>query len=204
VGPVGKLDRVRTQAERSEGTIAELLRTARSLFAERGFAATSIEDIVGAAGVTRGALYHHFADKRELFQAVLEEEEKALVQGSGAAAARKRGAWSKVEAGCDAFLDACLDKGVQQIVVIDAPAVLGWEAVREIEFRYWLSTLIRRIEEAMADGTLAMRPPAPLAHLIFGALCEGSFVIAGASDQRAAMQQVRGEMRKLLRSLAKQ
>ena len=192
---------MRTQAERSEATIGELVRAARSLFAERGFAGTSIEDIVRAAGVTRGALYHHFADKTELFRAVLEEEERALVRRSAEAAARRRGAWSKVEAGCDAFLDACLDEGVQRIVVTDAPAVLGWEEVREIEFGHWLSTLTATIEQAMDEGTLARRAPAPLAHLIFGALCEGSFVIAGASDQPAAMHEVRGELRRLLRSL---
>jgi AcrR family transcriptional regulator len=194
---------MRTQAERSEATIGELVSAARTLFAERGFAETSIEDIVRAAGVTRGALYHHFADKTELFRAVLEEEEKALVRSSAEAAARKRGAWSKVEAGCDAFLDACLDKGVQQIVVTDAPAVLGWDAVREIEFGYWLTTMTRSIEKAIAEGTLPERPAEPLAHLIFGALCEGSYVIVGASDQRAAMHEVRGELRRLLRSLAK-
>jgi AcrR family transcriptional regulator len=194
---------MRTQAERSEATIGELVSAARTLFAERGFAGTSIEDIVRAAGVTRGALYHHFADKTELFRAVLEEEEKALVRASAEAAARKRGAWSKVEAGCDAFLDACLDKGVQQIVVTDAPAVLGWDAVREIEFGYWLTTTTRSIEKAIAEGTLPERPAEPLAHLIFGALCEGSYVIVGASDQRAAMNEVRGELRRLLRSLAK-
>jgi AcrR family transcriptional regulator len=193
---------VRTQTERSKATIGELVRAGRSLFAERGFAGTSIEDIVRAAGVTRGALYHHFADKTELFRAVLEEEERELVRASAEAAARKRGAWRKVEAGCDAFLDACLDKGVQQILVTDAPAVLGWDTVREIEFGYWLSTLTRSIEKAMAEGTLARRPAEPLAHLIFGALCEGSYVIAGASDQRAAMHEVRGELRRLLRSLA--
>jgi AcrR family transcriptional regulator len=193
---------MRTQAERSEATTGDLVRAARSLFAERGFAGTSIEDIVRAAGVTRGALYHHFADKAELFRAVLEAEEQALVLASAEAAARKRGAWSKVEAGCDAFLDAILDEGVQQIVVTDAPAVLGWDTAREIEFRHWLSTLTRSIEKAMDEGTLARRPAAPLAHLIFGALCEGSYVIAGASDQRAAMHEVRGELRRLLRSLA--
>lgn len=193
---------MRTQAERSETTIGELVSAARTQFAERGFAETSIEDIVGAAGVTRGALYHHFADKTELFRAVLEEEEKALVRASAEAAARKRGAWSKVEAGCDAFLVACLDKGVQQIVVTDAPAVLGWDAVREIEFGYWLTTTTRSIEKAIAEGTLPQRPAEPLAHLIFGALCEASYVIVGASDQRAAMHEVRGELRSLLRSLA--
>jgi AcrR family transcriptional regulator len=194
---------MRTQTERSEATIGELVSAARSLFAERGFAETSIEDIVRAAGVTRGALYHHFADKTELFRAVLEEEEKGLVRASAEAAARKRGAWSKVEAGCDAFLDACLDKGVQQIVVTDAPAVLGWDAVREIEFGYWLTKMTRSIEKAIAEGTLPERPAEPLAHLIFGALCEGSYVIVGAPDQRAAMHEVRGELRRLLRSLAK-
>src|SRR3954462_8457644 len=122
----------RTQAQRSEATISDLVATARELFATKGFAGTSIEDMVRAAGVTRGALYHHFENKTELFRAVLEAEARALAVRTVAAAAGEHDAWRRVEAGALAFLDACTEPGVQQILLIDATAVVGWEGLREI------------------------------------------------------------------------
>ena len=94
----------RTQAERSLATTEQLVMTSRRLFAEKGFAGTSIEDIVRAAGVTRGALYHHFGSKEELFEAVFIREQKALDQEVRKAAATKKGAWAQMKAGCDEFL----------------------------------------------------------------------------------------------------
>src|SRR3954469_9777128 len=135
----------RSNAERSEATIKELVAVARGLFAERGYGATSIEDVVRAAGVTRGALYHHFAGKEEVFRAVFEELQRELAKQIRAAAGGKRAAWRRVgaggkrdpwrrmEAGCMAFLDAVRDPGVQQIALSDAPAVLGWDGLRAIE-----------------------------------------------------------------------
>src|SRR4051794_38128836 len=108
----------RTQAQRSEATISDLVATARELFATKGFAGTSIEDMVRAAGVTRGALYHHFENKTDLFRAVLEAEARKLADRIVAAAERKRDPWKQVEAGALAFLDACTDPEVQQILLI--------------------------------------------------------------------------------------
>ena len=190
-----------TQAERSETTIRRLVETARALFAEKGFAGTSIEDISRAAGVTRGALYHHFESKTDVFRAVFEAEEVRLAERLTAAALRKRDPWKQVEAGCMAFLDASMDPGVRRIVLIDAVTVLGWEQLREIEHRYSLAMLIRGIEGAMEKGTLRRRPVEPLAHLVFGAVCEAGMVAARADDPAAATAAVRKEIQRLLAAI---
>jgi AcrR family transcriptional regulator len=192
----------RTQRERTEATTTHLLEAARSLFAADGYNATSLEDVVAAAGVTKGALYHHFASKRDLFRAVFENEERALARVCHEAYAREKDPWEGFYAGCTAFLEESLDPGVQRIAVLDGPAVLGWEEVREIEARYSLSMIESGLREAIEGGRIAPRPTGPLAHLLFGALCEGAMVVARASgDQRAAMREVAQELRAMLTAL---
>jgi AcrR family transcriptional regulator len=193
---------VPTFAERSEATTQELVRTARGLFAERGFGDTPIEDIVRAAGVTRGALYHHFDSKTDVFRAVFEEEERELAARLSEAAGGHRDPWRRFEAGCLEFVDACLDPGHRRIVLIDAVAVLGWEAMREIEYRYTLALTRRGLEAAMEAGQIRSRPVDPLAHLLFGALCEAAMMLARAPDQEEAGRAVRREVKGLLAAIA--
>src|SRR2546421_10255411 len=117
----------RTQSERSAATREALIAAARELFAERGYAAVGTEEIVRAAGVTRGALYHHFAGKRELFEAVHEDDERQLVERIAASAiSTSADPLQALHAGAQAFLDACEDPAVQRIALVDAPSVLGW------------------------------------------------------------------------------
>lgn len=191
-----------TQAERSDATIHQLVSTARVLFTHQGFSATSIEDIVRAAGVTRGALYHHFDAKIDLFRAVAEEELRTLAGRLAAAAADEPDALRRAEAGCLAFLRACVEPSVRQIVLIDGEAVLGWAGMRELEHEYTLQLVLAGIEAAMAQGRIPARPPLPLAHLLFGALGEAGMVIARAEDKEAAIGQVGAEVRVLLQGLA--
>jgi AcrR family transcriptional regulator len=191
-----------TQAERSEETVQRLLGTARELFASRGYAETSIEDIVRTAGVTRGALYHHFGGKVDIFRAVVEDEAARLAQRVERAALKKRDPWQQIEAGCREFLDACRDPAVWQIGLLDAPSVLGWRELREIDARHSLALLLRALERAMAEGRLRKRPPTPLAHLLFGALCEAGILVAGATDRHRAKREVGREIQALLRALA--
>src|SRR5215212_3653335 len=132
---------VRTQKERSEATTSELLDVARRLFAADGYAATSLDDVVRGAGVTKGALYHHFAGKRDLFLAVFEREQQKLARTQFEAFARRKGTWDGFFAATQAFFEASLDPGVQRITLLDAPAVLGWETMREVEGRYSLVQL---------------------------------------------------------------
>jgi AcrR family transcriptional regulator len=192
-----------TQAERSEATVQHLLATARELFASNGFAETSIEDIVRTAGVTRGALYHHFGGKVDIFRAVVEDEAERLAKRLRRAALNEEDPWRQIEAGCIEFLDACLDPAVRQIGLLDAPAVLGWQELREIDLRHSLALLLQGLESAMAEGKLRRRPPAPLAHVLFGAMCEAGMLVARATDTRHAMREVGREVRALLGGLAK-
>ena len=127
-----------TKAEQSEVTRAALVGAAESLFAERGFADTPTEAIVKAAGVTRGALYHHFTDKADLFRAVYESLERRVITRVEQAVAGLTDPLAVLHRGAEAFLDACLEPAVQRIVLLEGPTVLGWETWREIDMAYGL------------------------------------------------------------------
>ena len=191
----------RTQAQRSETTTQQLVAAGRDLFARKGFAGTSIDDIVQAAEVTRGALYHHFKSKEELFEEVFHREEQALGKRVQEAAMKKKGAWDQLKAGCDEFLRACTEPAIQQISLIDAPAVLGSRRVEEIQRAHSLRMLTHSIEKAMEQGVLRKRPPLPLAQLINGALCQAAMVTARAQDDPATVKQMRRELQHMLDAL---
>ena len=161
----------RTQAARREQTRRLLISAARKLFAAKGFAATSTPEIVAEAGVTRGALYHHYADKTALFAAVVEEEHLLIAMTINAAAGGEDepGPIKALMAGCDAYLDAMQDPGRRQIMLVDAPAVLGREAVDAIDARHGMETLVCGLRDAMEAGALRKLPVDSLAHL-FGAM----------------------------------
>jgi AcrR family transcriptional regulator len=190
----------RTQQERTETTVNALVESARELFAQDGYAATSLDAVVVSAGVTKGALYHHFEGKRELFRAVFQREQERLVAEIAAVSGRKSDPWDRLEAGCKAFLELSLDEGVQRITLLDAPGALGWETVRALESGA-LALMERGIEQVMEAGYIARRPVGPLAHLLFGAMCEAAMVVARAENPRSAQRAMLGELRTLLRSL---
>jgi AcrR family transcriptional regulator len=179
----------RTQAERSEATRAALLEAARRLFAERGYADVGTEEIVRAAGVTRGALYHHFDGKRELLAEVYEQMEGEIAAQLGEATAPGAGALETLNAGAEMFLDHCLEPEVQQIVLLDAPAVLGWERWREIGARYGLGLIEALLSAGMEQGEIRRQPIQPLAHALLGALDEVAMLVARAEDPRAAREE---------------
>jgi AcrR family transcriptional regulator len=178
-----------------------LLRAARRLFVTRGYAGTGTEEVVRRARVTRGALYHHFRDKRDLFAAVLDDEQKALAAKAAEAAAAQPGAWQAMIAAADAFLDGCLDQAVQRIVVIDAPSVLGMEQWREADQRHYLGGMKALVEAAIAQGAIEEQPIEPLVHIIFGALHEAAMLIARAEDKMAARDAVSGVIGRLFEGL---
>jgi AcrR family transcriptional regulator len=192
---------MRTQRERSETTRGGLLDSARRLFAADGYAATNLDEVVGAAGVTKGALYHHFGGKRDLFRAVFEREQERLVAQVLEAATRESDPWVAFYEGCRAFLEAVLDPEVQRLVLLDAPSALGWDAMREIESRYSLALIRRGLEQAVAEGRLRKRPVEPLARMLFGGLCEAAMLVARSSDGPAATRQVLVELRLQLEAL---
>jgi AcrR family transcriptional regulator len=175
------------KVEQSEVTRGVLLRVARELFTDKGYAATATEDIVQRAGVTRGALYHHFRDKAELFQAVFEDVERELVETVRAAGGGAlTDPWDGLFVGCQAFLDACLEPTVQRIVLLDAPSVLGWETWRRIDAEYGVGLIRQSVQAAMDAGDIDRLPVDPLAHIVLGALNEAALLIARAEHRTAA------------------
>ena len=189
------------QAQRSAETRTALVRAARRLFAAQGYAGTATEEVVRRARVTRGALYHHFRDKRDLFAAVLDDEQKALAAKAAEAATAQPDPWHAMIAAADAFLDGCLDQAVQRIVLIDAPSVLGLEQWREADQRYYLAGMRAVIEAAIAQGAIEEQPVEPVVHIIFGALHEAAMLIARADDKAAAREAVSGVILRLFEGL---
>jgi AcrR family transcriptional regulator len=189
------------KAEQSEATRQALLDVARELFAERGYAGVSTEEIVRRAGVTRGALYHHFRDKRDLFAGVVEHVERDVVERIARAALGEQDPWEQQLAAVGAYLDVCLDPAVERIVLVDAPSVLGLDAWREIEARYGLALVRAGLERLVEAGLIERQPVEPLAHLVLGALTEGGLLIARSEDRRAAREQVGASVERLLRGL---
>jgi AcrR family transcriptional regulator len=191
----------RTQHERSEETVARLVAAARERFAEDGYAAASLDAIVEAAGLTKGALYHHFTGKRALFRAVYAGEQAKLAAASARAYLARRDPWKAFEAGCQAFFAESLDPGVQRITLLDAPAALGWEEMREVESPA-LAQMEFGIQRAMDAGRLPRRPPRPLALLLFGAICEAAMQAARTEDPATAQRAMLAELGRMLRALA--
>jgi AcrR family transcriptional regulator len=186
------------QEQNSAATRTALLKVARKLFAERGYAETATEEVVHRARVTRGALYHHFRDKQDLFKAVLHEEQLKLASLIKTVALREPDPWRALIAGCHAFLDACLDSAVQQIVLIDAPAVLGWGGWREADASYYLAGVKAAIQAAIDAQLIPAQAVDPLAHIILGALNEAAMLIAHAEDEEAARRDVSAIVDRLL------
>ncbi|MBE1495162.1 AcrR family transcriptional regulator [Amycolatopsis lexingtonensis] len=185
----------RTQQDRSAGTKAALVAAARELFAVRGYQAVPADEITRAAGVTRGALYHHYGDKQGLFRAVVEELERELTEEVEAAFDGAADPLTGMLQALGVFLDACLREEVRRISLTDAPAVLGWEVWREIEAEYGLGLLVTVLEQARADGLIVDQPVRALAQLVLSAVMEAARMIAAAdapAQTRAEVQQVLG------------
>lgn len=174
----------RTQAERSQTTREALIAAARPLFAEHGYAEVGTEEIVRAAGVTRGALYHHFGGKRDLFEAVYERVESELAQriADGALAADTAEPLVAMRAGAELFLEACTEPEAQRIVLLDGPSVLGWDRWREIAAEHGLGLIEGTLRAAIEAGAIPEQPLRPLAHVLMGALDEAGMLIARADD----------------------
>lgn len=179
-----------SKADRTAATKAALVQAGRRLFGASGFAATGTTALVAEAGVTRGALYHHFADKAALFRAVYEDVEEEIAGRLLGALGGDSDPLEILRAGVDVFLDACLDPAVQQIALIDGPAVLGWATWREIDATYGLGLLIVALRVAVDDGVIETQPVEPLAHILLGALVEAGMFVAHAEDQKAARHDV--------------
>lgn len=191
----------RTQAERSESTRGALIQAGRRLFAERGYADVGTEEIVRAAGVTRGALYHHFDGKSDLLAAVYEQIESEIAARLAETEAPGADALETLEAGAQMFLDHCLEPEVQRIVLLDAPAVLGWERWREIGARYGLGLIEGLLAAGMESGEIRRQPLEPLAHALLGALDEVAMLVARADDPPTARREAGETLSGLVQAL---
>jgi AcrR family transcriptional regulator len=193
----------RTQTERSAATRAALVQAARPLFAQHGFSSVSTESIVAAAGVSRGALYHQFAGKTGLFEAVYEaiEEDLARELEGLITAAGVSDPIEVMELGTSAWLTACGEQEVQQIVLLDGPAVLGWARWREIGMRYALGLIEGLLSHAIEVGRIPAQPVRALSHVLVGALDEAGLYIARAEDRTAASEEMRAVIATLMAGL---
>lgn len=189
------------QAERSEATRTALVATARRLFGERGYADVGTEEIVRKAGVTRGALYHHFGATEALFEAVFHEVETEVTQRIAAELLESPDPLSALRKGTELFLDACLMPEVRQVTLIDAPTVFGWQRWRELDLQYGLGLVQAGLQGAMETGAIADQPLKPLAHVLMGALIEGGMLVARADDREVARREVESTLGGVLDAL---
>jgi AcrR family transcriptional regulator len=194
----------RTQAERAAETREALITAARPLFAVHGFADAALETIVRAAGVTRGALYHHFADKTELFAAVFEqvEGEVAARMGEAIAVTNQTDPVEVMRLGADFWLDACSDPEVQRIALVDAPAVLGWTRWTEIGNRYNFGMVRALLTNAVETGRIPPQPIEATALTVLGAMREVTLYVARAEDHDQARQDAGAVMNRLIQALS--
>ena len=192
-----------TQAERTEATRGRLIATARRLFAHQGFAATSTEQILDEAEVSRGALYHHFSSKTDLFQAAFEavEDEVTAAVLETATATGETDPIRILELGFDAFLDQCVNPEVQRIVMLDGPTVLGWDTWHELDERYAFGTLKAVLSVAAQMGRIDEAAVDPLSHLLLGAIMQAGMVVARADDPATAKQSMADSFALLLATL---
>ena len=180
----------RSNRDRTDATRRELVAAARKLFTEKSYAETSTPEIVAAAGVTRGALYHHFADKQALFRAVVEQEAAEVASEIESAAPASLGARDALVAGSDAYLAAMRAPGRTRLLLLDGPAVLGRAGMDEIDARHGNRTLREGLAAAMRAGAIAALPLDALTALLAAAFDRAALAIeagADAEDYRAVL-----------------
>jgi AcrR family transcriptional regulator len=186
------------RAEQVAQTRGALVAAGRRLFGGKGFRATSVEDLAREARVTTGALYHHFPTKTALFEAVFEQTHVELMAASAEAAQDAPDTVEALTRGIDAFLDGVLHSDVQQILVLDGPAVLGPARYTELDERYAFAVITAALQEAVAAGTLRVDDPETVTRLLLGALSRGAMLIASSPNPAETRHAVSGSMRNLL------
>ena len=189
------------QAERRAATTEAILKAGRRLFGEQGFAATTMDDIAEAARVAKGAVYHHFATKEAVFEAVFDQVSHDLVLEIDRAARTERDILAAMVAGTQHYFAACAKGPTGQIILRDGPAVLGWERWREIDARHFGGKMPRALAAAMDAGLIARQPVEPLARLLLGAVTEAAVACAGRSDVLKAGGEYSRAFKSLLEAL---
>jgi len=175
--------------QHAEATRRALVRAARVLYLERGFAQTSVEDVAAKARVTTGALYHHFKSKQDLMEAVFEALEQQFVDRFTGATSAAPNAREAIRAGVRAVLETSLEPAVRRIGLEEAPAALGWERWKATQERYGLRLLKPSLEALRDEGRLGDVDTDVLASLLLAALVDASAQVASAEDPKAAIEE---------------
>ena len=178
----GRRSQHRTTPAHGEQTKARLVAVAREMFDRKGYSGVAMQDVCTEAEVTRGALYHHFPGKDELFRAVCEQVATDVTARVTAAAQIKRDAWPRLVAGCRAFLDESAQHDVRQILLTDAPSVLGWAQLRDLDTRHGLGLVKLGIQRAIQEGAIESGPVETLAHMLVSALNEAAMLIGRSAN----------------------
>ena len=191
----------RSQDERARATRAALTTAAHMLFTERGYQNVPAEEIAHAAGVTRGALYHHYRDKQDLFRDVFEQLAVEMMDEVSAVARTAPDPLTGLESALVRSLEFCERPDVVRIALVDAPAVFGWQEWRAIEARHGLGLITAALDHAMRDGLLVPVPVRPLGQLLLAITIEAALMIAYAEDRQVAMAEARKTLHALLAGL---
>lgn len=191
------------QIERREATRGAILAAARRLFGEAGFAATTVDQIAEAAGVAKGAVYHHFATKEAVFEAVFEAASEDLAAAVGQAARQAPDVLATLSVAARAYFDLCAGGPMRRIILADGPAVLGWARWREIDARHFAAGVPLVLNAAIAQGLIEDQPVEPLATLILGAMTEAAVACAASPDPSAAGRAYAEALERLLAGLSR-
>ena len=188
---------------RGDQTRRNLVDAGRTLFVENGYFNTSIGELVATSGVgTRGAFYHHFKDKAELFRAVFEEVERDLTLRSLASPPPGVDPWERLSAGLHGFLESALEPEVQRVMLLDGPVVLGWQTLRAIQEDNSIALINEMVREAIAEGVIEDQPVGELTHMVVAALEEGALLVAHAANPARARRRAAKVLDRLLLSFA--
>src|SRR5438874_3200142 len=188
------------RSQHTADTRAGLVKAARRLFAERGYGAVSLDEVCARARVTKGALYHHFENKHDLFLAVYERVEEDLLDAGTNAVPADADFWASLSLAGRAFLDVCARPDTRQII-LDAPALLGWAKARAAEERSALGQLQAGIEAAVDAGVIESSAPRVLAQLLFALFHEAGMTVAVSTDAETARADVSAELDRMILGL---
>ena len=192
---------VKRRTEYKELTRAALLEAATQLFAQRGFAETTIDDVAAAARVSKGAVYYHFADKAELFEAVFSEHQQQLLVKVTHVAARHRDPWEQLDAALGAYLEGAVADATHRALLRQAPAALGAERCRRIDEQLALPVLLAALNGLQQTGELAQPPTEMLARVLFSALCEAAMAAGADPNPKRAQREARAALRAITTGL---
>jgi len=189
------------RAEYSEATRRAVLDSAASLFLEKGYAATALDEVAAGARVTKGAVYHHFSSKRALYEALIEEAEQQAVAGLLEAAATHESLWDGALAALDAFLEFCVDPTYGRLCFQEGPAVMGFDDWWRQGERYYVALTRSLLEGLRSEGLVETDDPEVLAQLLFGSVTAGALLLARSPEPRALLPRVRSELRHFVERL---